>query len=178
MSQKLKTQSSKTPVKLTFSGPDWEKTSKLIEQENKKEGTRIQFRISKKEKAIWEHYIKNNPKYVSITDYILKKGREEISNSSLGKLLEKTASQNNRSSLKELNSIEKRFASLAGIKKINKQIRNSVIKSEKHVQEINRVVMESEIPDDFTSELIVEKIQKNNIENLYLSAILNKMLTK
>jgi len=53
-----------------------------------------------------------------------------------------------------------------------------VIKSEKHVEEINKIVMDSEIPVELTHELIVEKIQKNNIENLYLSAILNKMLTK
>lgn len=175
MSQKLKTQNSKNPVKLTFSAPDWEKTSKLIEQENNKEGTRIQFRISKKEKVIWEHYIKNNPKYENITDYLLKKGREEISGSELGKSLVEAAIQNVHSSL---NPIEQRFVSLTGIKKINKQIRNSVVKSEKHVEEINKLVMDSEIPDDLTPELIVEKMQKNNIENLYLSAILNKMLVK
>ena len=178
MTEKLKTQSSKTAVKLTFSGPDWEKTNKLIQQENKKEGTRIQFRISKKEKVIWEHYIKNNLKYENITDYILKKGREEIYDSKLGKLLVETATQKIRTSLKELNPIEQRFSSLTGIKKINKQIRNSVIKSEQHLKEINKVVMNSEIPDDFTPELLIEKIQKNNIENLYLSAILNKMLIK
>ena len=49
-------------------------------------------------------------------------------------------------------------------------------KSEKHVKEINKVVMESDIPEDISVDMLIEKLQKNNIENLYLSAIINKKM--
>ena len=65
-----------------------------------------------------------------------------------------------------------------GIKKINKEISNSVLKTEKHVKKINQVVMDSEIPDNLTVEDLIKKIQQNNIENLYLSAIIKKKMQK
>ncbi len=97
---------------------------------------------------------------------MLKIGREKISTQAI------------RNSIESYNPIEQRFTSLTGIKRINKEIRKSVVKSEQHVEEINKVVMNSEIPSEITPELLIEKIQKNNIENLYLSAMLNKMLVK
>jgi hypothetical protein len=36
--------------------------------------------------------------------------------------------------------------------------------------------MDSAIPEDFTVDMMIKKIQQNNIENLYLSAIIKKKM--
>lgn len=150
-------------ITVTFNESDWKEVNKLLQKEGKKK-TRIQFRIEEHEKTKWEGFIDENPEYESLTELILKSVRKTISPKEISK------------GLKSYNPVEERFLSLWGIKKINKEIRNSVEKSEKHVKEINEIVMDSDIPKDITVDMLIEKLQKNNIENLYLSAIINKKM--
>jgi len=152
---------SKNKITVSFNQSDWEEVNTLLEKEAKKK-TRIQFRIEGHEKTQWESFVDDNPEYGSMTELILESVRKTVSPKKI------------RASLKPRNPIEERFLSLWGIKKINKEISNSVLKTEKHVQKINQVVMDSEIPEDLTVDMLIQKIQKNNIENLYLSAIIKK----
>ncbi len=154
---------SESKVTVSFKRSDWEEVNTLLEKEAKKKD-RIHFRIEEHEKTQWEEFVDDNPEYESMTDLILKSVRKIVTPKKL------------RGSLKSRNPIEERFLSLWGIKRINKEISNSVLKTEKHVKKINQVVMDSNIPDDLTVDMMIQKIQQNNIENLYLSAIIKKKM--
>ena len=152
-------------VTVSFNQSDWEQVSTLLEKEAKKK-ERIHFRIEEHEKTLWESFVDDNLEYETLTDLILKSVRKTISPKKL------------RGHLRPSNPIEERFLSLWGIRKINKEISNSVLETEKHVKKINQVVMDSKIPDNLTVQDMIKKIQQNNIENLYLSAIIKKKMQK